>query len=267
MNEFKKIQNFEVIRIEQSPQKLTNDCNIINKVLELESESKIDLSFPKIDIEKWWNSYLTLTKKIDTDGHGYEHSDIENTTDDGCLYYINEFTSNVPLSEYPNVLDIGAGDGGETYILKNRGYNVTGLSIGIDNIIKAKKQYNIDLLHADMNCLNFKINSFDAVMMIQAFEHFLSPFIACIELWRILRVGGLCYIDVPNPSDLPMWNLGHTNLLHPDQLKNMFSMCGFEVYKNLSTPHRPRFIFKKLSISKIRNWEQLRYIIDARNEV
>lgn len=219
------------------------------------------------NFNKWWNSYLTLTKKLDTDGRGYEHSDIEDTSDAGCLYYINEFTSNAPVSEYPKILDIGAGDGGETYVLKNRGYNVTGITIGEDNVTKAKEQYNIDLINTDMNCLNFPINSFDGIMMIQAFEHFLSPFIACIEMWRVLRVGGLCYIDVPSPSDLPMWNLGHTNLLHPDQLKNMFSMCGFEVHKNLSTQHRPRFIFRKLSISKIRNWEQLRYIINARNEV
>lgn len=221
----------------------------------------------KIDINKWWNSYLTLTKKVDTNGRGYEHSDIINTTDAGCLYYINEFTSNIPVSEYPKVLDIGAGDGGETYVLKERGYDITGITIGEDNVTKAKEQYNIDLINTDMNCLNFPINSFDGIMMIQAFEHFLSPFIACIEMWRVLRVGGLCYIDVPSPSDLPMWCLGHTNLLYSDQLENMFSMCGFEVYKNLSTEHRPRFIFKKLSISKIRNWEQLRYIINARNEV
>jgi len=228
---------------------------------------KENVNFDEIDISKWWNSYLALTKKIDTDGRGYEHSDIINTTDAGCLYYINEFTSNAPVSEYPKILDIGAGDGGETYILKNRGYDVIGITIGQDNVTKAKEQYNIDLINTDMNCLNFPINSFDGIMMIQAFEHFLSPFIACIEMWRVLRVGGLCYIDVPSPSDLPMWNLGHTNLLYPDQLINIFSMCGFEVYKNLSTQHRPRFIFRKLSISKIRNWEQLRYIINARNEV
>jgi SAM-dependent methyltransferase len=220
-------------------------------------------------MNKWWNSYTAIPNKVDCDGLGADYSNLDDTTSSGLVYYVNEFCYNVPLSQYPKILDIGAGNGGETRLLTDKGYSVIGITMGIDNVKMAKELYDIDLLNTDMNHLDFEINSFDAVMMIQTFEHFLSSFIATIELWRVLRINGLCYLDVPCPLDKEMWNINHTNLLYADQLINMFSMCGFELVKQLSNKneHRIRLIFKKLSISKIRNWEQLRYIHQLRNKV
>ena len=222
-----------------------------------------------INMDKWWNSYLAIPNKVEHDGHGADYSNLNDTSSSGLAYYIEEFCTNVPLTKYKRILDIGAGNGGETRLLLDKGYRVTGITLGMDNVKMAKELYNVDILNMDMNHLDFLINSFDAVIMIQTFEHFLSPFIACIELWRVLKIDGLCYLDVPCPLDKPMWSINHTNLLYADQIINMFSMCGFEMVKQLSkkNEHRIRLIFKKLSIFKIRNWEQLRYIHQLRNEV
>ncbi len=238
----------------------------IENVNDLNNKS---LSNEHINMNKWWNSYTAISNKVDCDGLGADYSNLDDTTSSGLVYYVNEFCYNVPLSQYPKILDIGAGNGGETRLLTDKGYSVIGITMGIDNVKMAKELYDIDLLNTDMNHLDFEINSFDAVMMIQTFEHFLSSFIATIELWRVLRINGLCYLDVPCPLDKEMWNINHTNLLYADQLINMFSMCGFELVKQLSNKneHRIRLIFKKLSISKIRNWEQLRYIHQLRNKV
>ncbi len=231
---------------------------------EISSNRNSDIS----NLQNWWNSYLAISNKIDCDGHGIEYSNLNDTSSSGLVYYVNEFCDNVPLFQYTKILDIGAGNGGETKVLIDKGYTVTGITLGKDNIKFAKEKYNVDLIEMDMNHLDFLINSFDAVMMIQTFEHFLSPFIATIEIWRALRKDGLCYLDVPCPLDKPMWSVNHTNLLYVDQIINMFSMCGFELVKELSKKkeHRIRLLFKKLSISKIRNWEQLRIIHNLRNK-
>ena len=296
----------ELLKNNPSEQKNSNDINMLsvydvettlnkdkfnfksnwNASLTIQGNTK-KLSYPEIDIttnsstldnipslhnrikmDKWWNSYLAIPNRVELNGHGADYSNLNDISSSGLVYYVEEFCNNVPVKQYPKVLDIGAGNGGETKLLIDKGYNVTGITLGIDNVKMAKELYNIDILNIDMNRLDFSINSFDAVMMIQTFEHFLSPFIACIELWRVLKINGLCYLDVPCPKDLPMWSINHTNLLYADQIINMFSMCGFNLTKQLSkkNEHRIRLIFKKLSISKIKNWKQLRYIHQLRNE-
>jgi len=240
--------------------------NITNQPTEIYISPKFDFTTMKnkqIDINKWWNSYLSICRKVETGGLGNDHSDIE-----GLKYYVEEFSDYMPSNKYNNVLALGCGDGGECKLLVDKGYKVTGITMGIDNIKMAKQLYNLDLIETDMNMLNFPYNTFDAIFSVQSFEHVLSPFITCIELWRILRPGGRVYVDVPDPDDDSMYaGLWHTNLLYARQIKKMFEMCGFMEIKDFSVKHRLRFIFEKLPIEKVEKWNYLRYIHIARDQV
>ena len=214
-----------------------------------------------VDMNKWWESYICIAKKIETGGAGNDYSDINN-----MKVYVDEFAQYIPVDKYKRVLNLGAGAGGETKLLLDKGYDVVGITLGRDNVNMSKEKYGVDLVESDMHILDFLPNSFDSVFMVQTFEHFLSPFIACMEMWRVLRVGGLVYNDMPDPDDDDMWTIWHTNLMYPRQVKKIFELCGFKEIQDFSQRHRLRFIFEKLSTDKIDKWSYLKYIHELRNK-
>ncbi len=224
------------------------------------------LSNKSVDMNKIWDSYLSIAKKAETNGFGNDHSEFST-----CLETINSKCKHFPVEKYPTVLNLRCGDGGESKVMIDKGYKVTGLTFGKDNIKMAKDLYNIDLLEMDMNVPNLKNNSFDVVYMSHAFEHIFSPFITCIEIWRLLKVKGICFICVPSPDNKNAYDgLWHYNLLYPNQIKNLFEMCGF---KQLHSSEEIRnenisfnLVFEKLPIHKISKWNYLKFIHEARNK-
>jgi SAM-dependent methyltransferase len=222
-----------------------------------------------IDMKKWWDSYLCISRKAETGGSGNDHMDLNKLQP-----YIDEFYTLVPADRYRKVLDIGAGDGGETKLLLQKGYEVVGMTFGNDNIEMAKTQYSINLVDADMHVLDYPPDTFDAIFLLQTFEHFLSPFVACLEMWRVLKTGGRIYICVPDPDNDKEWTIWHTNLLYPKQIINLFNLCGFScIHQDLQKQvedidkRYPRFVFEKLSKDAIDKWGYLRFIHDARDNV
>ncbi len=218
--ENENITNPKENEIDKSSETTKNNEVDKNKLLK---EKVITLETSKIDMNKIWNVYLSIAKKTETDGVGNDHADIST-----FKHVVDGFSKYIPQDKYPNVLDLGCGDGGETKTLLDKGYNVIGITLGADNVRMAKESYEIDLIETDMNILNFKPNSFDAIYSVHSFEHVFSPFITCLEMWRVLRVGGRCCISIPDPDANNSYDgLWHYNLLYTNQIIKMFEMCGF----------------------------------------
>lgn len=158
---------------------------------------------------------------------------------------LETFTQYLPLIRHPHILDIGAGAGIDLKVLKDKGYDVTGIGFGEDNIRYAKEKLGIKLIQMDMHALNFKDETFDGILSIQTFEHALSPFIVASEISRVLKSGGRALIDTPDPDDEAMWSLHHPTLLYPMQLTRLFSLVNLKVITDLSRKHRTQIIFEK----------------------
>lgn len=156
------------------------------------------------------------------------------------------FTAYLPLTEFPQILEVGAGAGIDMKILIDKGYKVKGIGFGQENIRYAKENFGIEILQMDMHELEFSDVSFDGILAIQTFEHSLSPLIVASEISRVLRVGGRALIDTPDPDDEAMWSLHHPALLYPSQLTRLFKLSGLETIKDLSRKHRTQIMFEKL---------------------
>jgi len=87
-----------------------------------------------------------------------------------------------------NILDVGAGDGVVTYLMRAK---------GIDNeteAVRIAQAVGVDVELGDAYNLSFKDNSFDAVTMIDVLEHFDAPEKALAEARRVAPV---IYIVTP----------------------------------------------------------------------
>lgn len=163
------------------------------------------------------------------------------------MYFITQF---IPPKQYPKMLNIGAGEGLESYILSKLGYDVTGIINGKVNSDFASKNYpHINFIDTDFHDLPFKSESFDCVYMNQTFEHSYAPFIFLIELYCILKDRGLIWIAVPHFKEIDDPTIGEPNKLnhhHPNILcnnlfKQMFHSTGFKIKYHLSIKENSYF--------------------------
>jgi ubiquinone/menaquinone biosynthesis C-methylase UbiE len=162
---------------------------------------------------------------------------------------------------YKKILNLGAGEGRETFVLKQLGYDPVGNVRGAINLEYAKKNFpGIEFLDFDMHDIPFRSNAFDAIYMDQVFEHCYAPFFVLLEMYCVLKVGGMLYIKVPkfmekttpnDPSTIESCWISHhhPNVMPNSVLKQMFDKTGFKVIHE--NPDSVMFVLKKLSDSAL----------------
>jgi len=210
----------------------------------------------KMEFYRKWDALLGIANKVESGGKGVDEAPRE-----GFVPYVETFVKYAPPEKYPQILDIGAGCGAETSVLKEKGYKVTGITLGKDNIKYAKEKFGIDLIEMDFHNLEFPNGCFDGVFMIQTFEHCFAPWLFIIELRRVLHDGGRVFLDVPDPNDEAMLRtIWHTSVLYPNQIKALFWKAGFKEVADLSKKHRLGFFFEKLPDNSFEMWGYVRFL-------
>jgi len=134
-----------------------------------------------------------------------------------------------PPQTYPRILDLGCGPGTELKVLKELGYLPTGITLGAPNIKFCTENYGITPVYGDMHDLPFLLESFDAALARQVFEHSFCPWLLALEVWTMLRAKGRWIIDLPSPRNKAMWAMWHPSLFYPNQMEFLFEKCGFKV--------------------------------------
>lgn len=106
-------------------------------------------------------------------------------------------------------LDVGCGDGGLCYSLKERFHGlIVGIDIGNEILIAHKKYRNIAFIKADAQFLPFVGEIFDFVVSSCALEHIYNPENVLEETKRTLCPFGKMLVVVPSS----LWHLSNTAL-------------------------------------------------------
>jgi 2-polyprenyl-3-methyl-5-hydroxy-6-metoxy-1,4-benzoquinol methylase len=140
-----------------------------------------------------------------------------------------------------SLLDLGCGTGKNSEILRDFGYQVTGVDISEEAIRKYKAR-GLEGRTMDLNStLDFANESFDSVFLSEVIEHVISPSLLISEISRILKPKGQLILSTPNSSFwLYRWLslLGYTlsEVQHPQHLhffskrslKNLLLNAGFK---------------------------------------
>ena len=99
------------------------------------------------------------------------------------------------------ILDVGSGSGLLLVLLKLLGHDVYGVGISEGFCDELYERYEIPFKFCNIEAdpLPFQDSSFDAVSCCQVFEHFTHSHLPpLLEIKRVLKVGGILEIDVPN---------------------------------------------------------------------
>lgn len=144
----------------------------------------------------------------------------------------------IPPDKFKRMLNIGAGEGLETKILHDLGYDAIGLIRGEVNLKYAYKHFpHITFVESDMHDLPFPSESFDSIFMNHTFEHAYAPFIFLLESYCILKVCGRMWITMPDFKEITDPTIGdegkighhHPNILCPNLFKQFFKASGFKI--------------------------------------
>ena len=160
-----------------------------------------------IDFQKYYDS---TTQGCDTSGFGW----LKECGNDAIFNQI--------FKPEGLILDLGCGTGCWTDVLRKNGFEVVPCDID-DGQCK-------ETIISDMHQLCFKDEEFDGIFCTGTFEHSIAPYIALHEMNRVLKVGGVLYVDMPTIQNIRVMNLPqHTNVQCYENMLNLFRKTNFEI--------------------------------------
>lgn len=128
-------------------------------------------------------------------------------------------------------LDVGAGSGGNTAVLRKLGWQVAALEYSPAAAALCAGR-GIPTVRADARRLPFPDEHFDLVMSTDLWEHVEDHRTVAQEALRVLRPGGVLLLAVPSGMDL--WSghdvaLGHVRRYERQELVDLVTDAGFRL--------------------------------------
>lgn len=104
--------------------------------------------------------------------------------------------------EKGKILDVGCSSGVFLNMAKSRGWETVGIDISKDFVNYAKKNFELDVRLGYLEDFSFEENSLDVITLWDLVEHLTEPNKLLIEVYRILKPGGIILILTPDQDSL-----------------------------------------------------------------
>lgn len=145
-----------------------------------------------------------------------------------CLYWLKTFLRyQLPPAK---VLELGCAHGGFVSLLRNAGFDATGLELSPAIVELAKKSFEIPVLHKKIEeQSSLPAGSFDSIVLMDVLEHLDNPLATMQCATKALSPAGCLVIQTPKyPEDKSFEQLVSTNdhfknHLNPDEHVYLFS--------------------------------------------
>lgn len=125
------------------------------------------------------------------------------------------------------VLDIGCGQAVALRRFREIGIDATGITLGEDAKICRAQGYAVD--EFDQSFMRYSDGKFDMIWARHVIEHSFAPLLTLREYHRVLKPGGIAYIEVPAPDTCCAHetNPNHYSVLGAKMWKALFARSGF----------------------------------------
>lgn len=128
-------------------------------------------------------------------------------------------------------LDVGCGSGGNTAVLRDLGWQVTGLEYS-PTAVELARSRGLNVVRGDATALPFDDASVDLVLSADMWEHVEDHHAVARETARVLRPGGRALVAVP--CSMKLWSshdvaLQHHRRYEKDSLREVVESGGLEV--------------------------------------
>lgn len=136
------------------------------------------------------------------------------------------------------ILDVGCGAGGDLIEFTLLGCEATGLTLYNDEILQQtiKSYPSIQIVEGDQTFPPIEPGKFDLVFARHVLEHSLIPYLTLCEYNRLLKLKGLCYVEVPFPDQPANHEVNH----------NHYSVLGIKLWNILFNRSGFRILFDRV---------------------
>lgn len=115
-------------------------------------------------------------------------------------HMIPKFVKEYKLDDTKKILDIGCGRGYGMLKFSELGCtNVSGLTLSKQDADAARER-GFDTVEEDMSFQSAADETYDVLFARHSLEHSPYPLLTLLEFYRILKPGGLVYIEMPSPQ-------------------------------------------------------------------
>lgn len=128
------------------------------------------------------------------------------------------------------VLDVGCGQGVALQHFVKRGCRPVGITLNATDMEECRKQ-GYTVAQMDQSFLDFDDGTFDLVWARHVVEHSIFPYYTLMEFARILKPGGLLYLEVPGAetSCKHELNRNHYSILSHTMWCSLMERSGFTI--------------------------------------
>ncbi|MGB2925067.1 MAG: class I SAM-dependent methyltransferase [Limnothrix sp.] len=136
------------------------------------------------------------------------------------------------------ILDIGCGTGDFLNIAQEKNWTIAGQELSSEAAISANQMLGHNCVQSgDLSILNLPAEFYDVVTIYHVIEHLISPIEMLQKIHKLVRPGGLVFVETPNIGGLgakiqkEKWSQimppEHINYFQPASLKYCFNKAGF----------------------------------------
>lgn len=112
---------------------------------------------------------------------------------------IEHLLNNYTLSRNSIILDVGCGQGPALKIFTEKGFSPIGITLN-DTDLEICRNKGFHVAKMDQSFMVFEDEKFDVVWARHVIEHSIFPYFTLSEFCRVLKRGGLLYLEVPAPE-------------------------------------------------------------------
>lgn len=138
------------------------------------------------------------------------------------------------------LLDVGCGDGLFLNLAGRRGWKADGVELSPGAYEQAQNVIRLNIFHGELRDARFPDSFFDVVTLYNVLDHLPSPLDELLEIHRIIKLGGLLVLRVPNATF-------HVNLIRV--LKSLKPYLVFHLY--CFSPKTIRLLLEKVGYDRI----------------
>ena len=132
------------------------------------------------------------------------------------------------------VLDVGCGQGLALEQFLARGADAEGITLGDEDVAECQRR-GFKVQSMDQSSLEYPDQVFDTLWCRHCLEHSIFPYFTLSEFHRVLKPGGLLYVEVPAPdtSCAHQQNPNHYSVLGKSMWLQLMHRSGFVVVEQL----------------------------------
>lgn len=179
------------------------------------------------DIQKLENFLTRLSKDVYPELLAEPHHSI-------TTRMVEQLLTLQPQAADARILDVGCGQGLALAEFKARGLRPIGVTLGREDVA-ACRQAGFDVQEMDQSFLDFGDAEFDVVWCRHCLEHSIYPYFTLNEFHRVLKSGGVLYVEVPAPdtSCAHQTNPNHYSVLGKSMWLQLMTRSGFTLIEQI----------------------------------